>query len=134
MLYNRITHYIVPLLFLLLIKAQDFSPGPYGINYFDIAGPFIIEDLGVRQGGDLDGDRFVNLKDILLYTSYLDGEIDFSEFIMVMYLGKIVEYGASDQVFNNPKHPYTKALLSSAPTTKQWKKDKQRNQNTLKQK
>ena len=79
MLYNRIIHYIVPLLFLLLIKAQDFSPGPYGINYFDIAGPFIIEDLGVRQGGDLDGDRFVNLKDILLYTSYLDGEIDFSD-------------------------------------------------------
>lgn len=42
-----------------------------------------------------------------------------SDFIMVMYLGKIVEYGASEEVFNNPKHPYTKALLSSAPTTKQ---------------
>ncbi len=42
-----------------------------------------------------------------------------SDFIMVMYLGKIVEYGDSHQIFNNPKHPYTKALLSSAPAVKQ---------------
>ena len=35
--------------------------------------------------------------------------------IMVMYLGKIVEYGPRDEVFHNPKHPYTKALIASAP-------------------
>jgi len=35
--------------------------------------------------------------------------------ILVMYLGKIVEYGPREEVFNNPQHPYTKALLSSAP-------------------
>jgi hypothetical protein len=73
------SHYIVSLLLLFIIRAQDFSDGPYGINFFDIAGPFTIEDLGVRQSGDLDGDRFINLKDVLLYTSYLDGEISFSE-------------------------------------------------------
>jgi len=33
----------------------------------------------------------------------------------VMYLGKIVEKGSKYQVFNNPKHPYTEALLSSIP-------------------
>ncbi len=38
-----------------------------------------------------------------------------SDRILVMYLGRIVEYGARDQVFNNPKHPYTKILLESAP-------------------
>jgi oligopeptide/dipeptide ABC transporter ATP-binding protein len=32
-----------------------------------------------------------------------------------MYLGLIAEYGAVDQVFDNPLHPYTKALLKSIP-------------------
>jgi len=33
----------------------------------------------------------------------------------VMYLGKIVEVGTIDQVFDNPKHPYTQMLLKSIP-------------------
>ena len=35
--------------------------------------------------------------------------------ILVMYLGKIVEAGPSDAVFENPSHPYTKALIASIP-------------------
>ncbi len=35
--------------------------------------------------------------------------------IAVMYLGKIVEYGLPRDVLKNPKHPYTQALLASAP-------------------
>jgi oligopeptide/dipeptide ABC transporter ATP-binding protein len=35
--------------------------------------------------------------------------------IIVMYLGRIVEYGESDLVFHNPKHPYTKALFNAIP-------------------
>jgi oligopeptide/dipeptide ABC transporter ATP-binding protein len=35
--------------------------------------------------------------------------------IAVMYLGKIVEYGMPRDVLKNPKHPYTQALLASAP-------------------
>jgi len=34
----------------------------------------------------------------------------------VMYLGKIVEIGALDEIINNPSHPYTLALLSSIPS------------------
>lgn len=31
----------------------------------------------------------------------------------IMYMGKVVEYGNADAIYNNPKHPYTKALLSA---------------------
>lgn len=38
-----------------------------------------------------------------------------SDRIGVMYLGKIVESGESDEVYDNPCHPYTRALLTSIP-------------------
>lgn len=38
-----------------------------------------------------------------------------SDKVGVMYLGKIVEKGTVGDIFNNPKHPYTKALLSASP-------------------
>lgn len=39
-----------------------------------------------------------------------------SDRIAVMYLGKIVELGDAEDVFKNPVHPYTKALLAASPT------------------
>lgn len=35
--------------------------------------------------------------------------------VMVMYLGKVAEYGESEQIFQTPQHPYTRALLASTP-------------------
>ena len=35
--------------------------------------------------------------------------------VAVMYAGKIVEYGKSDEIFYDPRHPYTWALLASIP-------------------
>ena len=35
--------------------------------------------------------------------------------VMVMYLGRCVEMGTKTQIFNNPQHPYTQALLSATP-------------------
>jgi peptide/nickel transport system ATP-binding protein len=39
----------------------------------------------------------------------------FCDRIAIMYLGKIVELGSTDQIFNDPKHPYTRALLAAIP-------------------
>jgi peptide/nickel transport system ATP-binding protein len=39
----------------------------------------------------------------------------FSDDIAVMYLGRLIEKAPSDELFSNPIHPYTKALLSAIP-------------------
>ncbi|GAT72839.1 ABC transporter ATP-binding protein [Microbacterium hydrocarbonoxydans] len=40
----------------------------------------------------------------------------FANDVAVMYLGKIMELGTRDQVFGDPRHPYTRSLLSSVPS------------------
>jgi len=39
----------------------------------------------------------------------------FSDRIAVMYFGKLVELASAEELFENPCHPYTKALLSAIP-------------------
>ncbi|PZE19516.1 ABC transporter ATP-binding protein [Paenibacillus xerothermodurans] len=56
---------------------------------FDLSYLFISHDLGVIQ--------------------------HISDRVGVMYVGKMVEMAATDELFNNPKHPYTEALLSAKP-------------------
>ncbi len=45
--------------------------------------------------------------------------------VLVMYLGKIVEIGTRDQIFESPQHPYTKLLLASRPGFKKDFKDQE---------
>ena len=39
-----------------------------------------------------------------------------SDEIMVMYMGQVIELATSDELFRNPVHPYTRALLNAIPT------------------
>lgn len=47
-----------------------------------------------------------------------------SDTIAVMYMGKILEKGDGERIFNHPKHPYTKLLLSSIPGINEEKRDR----------
>ena len=38
-----------------------------------------------------------------------------SDKVAVMYLGRIVEMGETDEILHHPKHPYTQALISNSP-------------------
>ena len=49
-----------------------------------------------------------------------------SDKIAVMYLGNLVEFGESKQVYHHPRHPYSKALLSAVPVPDPKKKNRKR--------
>ena len=52
---------------------------------------------------------------MILITHDLSVVAELSDKIAIMYAGKIVEYGDTFEIFERPKHPYTRALLKSIP-------------------
>lgn len=52
---------------------------------------------------------------VILVTHDLGVVADFADYIQVMYAGQIVERGTKEEIFKDPKHPYTWALLDSIP-------------------
>ncbi|MBE0524828.1 MAG: ABC transporter ATP-binding protein [Methanosarcinales archaeon] len=52
---------------------------------------------------------------MLLITHDLAVAAELCDYIAVMYPGEIVEYGSVRDLFNNPKHPYTRGFLNSLP-------------------
>jgi peptide/nickel transport system ATP-binding protein len=53
---------------------------------------------------------------IMLITHNLGVVAEMADEVVVMYLGRVVERGPVDAIFHDPKHPYTRALLSSIPS------------------
>ena len=53
---------------------------------------------------------------IIFITHDLGVVAGMADRVAVMYAGQIVEYGTVDEIFYNPKHPYTWGLLNSMPT------------------
>jgi oligopeptide/dipeptide ABC transporter ATP-binding protein len=56
---------------------------------------------------------------LLVITHDLGLAWNIADRIAVMYLGRIVEIGPCEQILEHPRHPYTKALLSVVPESKQ---------------
>lgn len=52
---------------------------------------------------------------IMMITHDLGVIAEMADYVVVMYLGKVVESAPVDEIFHNPKHPYTQALLQSIP-------------------
>lgn len=52
---------------------------------------------------------------IMLITHDMGVVAETADDVLVLYAGKVVEYGSAEEVFENPKHPYTKGLLNSIP-------------------
>jgi oligopeptide transport system ATP-binding protein len=52
---------------------------------------------------------------IIMITHDLGVVAEVCEKVLVMYAGNMVEYGTADQIFSDPKHPYTLGLLDSLP-------------------
>ncbi len=79
--------------------------------------PTSMLDVSVRTGimrlmeglGDRLGITYVYITHDLAVARYMCNRI------AVMYLGKIVEIGETEQLLSSPQHPYTKALLSAVP-------------------
>ncbi len=79
--------------------------------------PVSMLDVSVRAGILNTMKRLA--KEMGLTTVYISHDLSLLQYtcdrIAVMYLGHIVEIGPSQEIINNPQHPYTRALISAVP-------------------
>ncbi len=64
----------------------------------------LMKDLQVKEN-----------KSIILITHNMGLVAEMADEVCVMYMGRVVEFGDINQIFHNPSHPYTTALLRSVP-------------------
>ena len=59
---------------------------------------------------------------IMLITHDLATISEIADRVGIMYAGEMIEFGSAEQIYNEPKHPYTQALIASIPRLKDEKK------------
>ena len=91
-----------------LITRPDLIVADEPIAMADVSVQALLLDLMMRLKEDFDL-TYLFITHDLATTKYL------CDRLAVMYLGKIVEVGSLREVFTNPQHPYTRALLSAVP-------------------
>jgi len=91
-----------------LILHPEFVVADEPVSMLDVSVRATILDLMIKLKEKL-GLTYLFITHDLATAKYICNRV------AVMYLGKIVEMGPIDKVFNEPLHPYTKALLSAIP-------------------
>lgn len=91
-----------------LILQPEFIVADEPVSMIDVSLRTAIIDLMLDLRRDF-GLTYLFITHDLAIAKYI------SDRIAVMYLGKIVELGRKDAIFNSPVHPYTKALLAAIP-------------------
>jgi oligopeptide/dipeptide ABC transporter ATP-binding protein len=91
-----------------LILGPDFVVADEPVSMIDVSIRTTIIDLLLSLRKEF-GLTYLFITHDLAVAKYI------SDRLAIMYLGKIIEIGGKDEVFANPLHPYTKALLSAIP-------------------
>lgn len=91
-----------------IILNPEFIVADEPVSMIDVSLRTTIIDLMLNLRKDL-GLTYLFITHDLAVAKYI------SDRIAIMYLGKIVEMGKKEEIFLNPTHPYTQALLSAIP-------------------
>ncbi|CAN5169906.1 ABC transporter ATP-binding protein [soil metagenome] len=91
-----------------LVVNPSFVVADEPTSMLDVSIRISIMELMTKLGREL-GVSYLYITHDLAVARYM------CDRIAVMYLGKIVEIGPTEEILANPKHPYTKALLSAVP-------------------
>jgi len=91
-----------------LVMNPTFVVADEPTSMLDVSIRISIMELMTKLGQDL-GVSYLYITHDLAVARYM------CDRIAVMYLGKIVEIGPTEEILANPKHPYTRALLSAVP-------------------
>ena len=100
-----------------IIMRPEFIVADEPVSMIDVSLRASILDLMLKLKRDLNL-TYIFITHDLAVAKYI------ADTIVVMYLGKIVEYAPTEKLFQNPLHPYTKSLIDSIPVPRPMKERK----------